>query len=99
MTQMGVTGMTGTQTILPSAANRLERSVGEETVIAAAEVTPDFHDMILGLWLRSAKKDQHTADAAKVEDRERIPSMAWFCSLIQSCADSSLIASNCVITL
>jgi len=64
------------------AANRLAlRSVGEETVIAAAEVTPDFHDMILGLWLRSAKKDQHTADAAKV-DRTKKEFQAWLGSVV-----------------
>ena len=47
------------------ATRRAARSVGQET----AEVIPDFHNIILGLWMRSAKKDQHTAE-------ERSPSMA-----------------------
>jgi hypothetical protein len=62
------------------AARRAGR-VGQATVSAAAEVVPDFHDMVLGLWMHSAKKGQRTADAAKV-DTTRKEVQAWLGSAV-----------------
>lgn len=57
------------------ATRRAARSAGQET----AEGIPDFHDIILGFWMRSAKKDQHTADAAKVDRKKEV--QAWLGSV------------------
>jgi len=62
------------------AARRAGRSVGQETTIASAGEIPDLHNMILGLWQRSAKEDQHTANAAKV-DRTKKEVQAWLGSV------------------
>jgi len=69
-----------TQERAERAARRTGKSVGQETPIAAGKV-PDIHDMILGLWQRSAEKDRHTSNAAKVDGTKK-EVQAWLGSVV-----------------